>query len=103
MLEIKPEGINLLRDSAKRGVPPSQMLRDLLALIDCEEPRCPILVWYVMDAFGLEQHQASSIFGWYPSPVGLGELSDSQLDYFLGRHLRNAGWPIPVSETAASE
>jgi hypothetical protein len=103
MLEIKPEGVNLLRESAKRGVRPSQMLRQLLALIDCEEPRSPVLVWYLMDAFGLEQHQASSVFGWYPPPVGLGELSDAQLDYFLGRHLKNAGWPVEVSETGASE
>jgi hypothetical protein len=56
-----------------------------------------------MAAFGLEQHQASAVFGWYPPPVGLGELNDAQLDQYLGGHLRNAGWPVQVPETAASE
>ena len=49
---------------ADRGVAPSQMLRDLLTRLNPEEPRSVVLAWYLMHAFGLEQHQVAAVFGW---------------------------------------
>jgi hypothetical protein len=86
MLTIEQEHLSRLRELAARGVAPSQILRDLLGRLNPEEPRGAVLAWYLMQAFGLEQHQVAAVFGWDPS--GTGPLSDDQLNEFLARHIQ---------------
>jgi hypothetical protein len=89
MLTLDPDCLAHLREMARRGVAPSQMLRDLLgrfARLHPEEPRAPVLALYLIEALGLEGHQVSSVFGW--DQLGAGPLTDADLDRFLGRHLQ---------------
>jgi len=86
MLTIEQDYLTRLRRLAGQGIAPSQMLRDLLTRISPEEPRSAILAWYLMQAFQLEQHQVSAVFGW--NPDGTGALSDDQLNEILARHIR---------------
>ncbi|HJT77502.1 MAG TPA: hypothetical protein VJ739_09915 [Gemmataceae bacterium] len=92
MLTIDPDHVSWLRDMASRGVAPSQMLRDLLDRTNPEEPRSAVLAWYLMHAFGLEQHQVAAVFGW--DSKGTGPLSDAQLDELLARHLPAKADPV---------
>ncbi len=92
MLTIDPDHVSRLREMAHRGVAPSLMLRDLLDRAKPEEPRSAVLAWYLMHAFGLEQHQVAAVFGWHAT--GFGPLSDAQLDEFLGRHLPTKADPV---------
>jgi hypothetical protein len=103
MMEIDPAIIADLRELAGRGIPPSLMLREILDRNTFEEPRSLSLVLYCISAFDFELNQVNSIFGWYPYPGYVPELSDAKLDYFLGRHLKNAGWPVQVAETVPTE
>jgi hypothetical protein len=89
MLTLDQECLARLREMAQRGVAPATMLRKLLERMDQlhpEEPRAPILALYLMEALGLEVHQVSSVFAWDPN--GAGQLSDADLDKYLGRHLQ---------------
>ncbi|HKI37174.1 MAG TPA: hypothetical protein VKA46_35295 [Gemmataceae bacterium] len=85
MLTLEQDHLSRLREQAGRGLAPSQMLRDLLSRINPEEPRSPVLAWYLMHAFGLEQHQVAAVFGWDPN--GTGPLDDARLDELLARHI----------------
>jgi hypothetical protein len=85
MLTFDQEHLSRLREMAGRDIPPSQMLRDLLARLNPEELRAAVLALY-LHAFDLEQYQVSAVFGWDPN--GTGPPSDAQLDEYLGRHLR---------------
>jgi hypothetical protein len=93
MHEIQPEIVISLRDMANRGIAPSQMLREVLQRFNLEEPRSGFLVWHWYEAFGFDATHVHSICGWYSIPLGIGELSDAQVDYFLGPFLKNADWP----------
>ncbi len=101
MLEIQPAIVASLREMARRGVPASQMLREVLATAELTEPRSVWLSWYLMDAFGLELHQTNAVFGW--AEVGTGELDDAKVDYFLGRHIREAAPRWKTFETATPQ
>jgi len=100
---IQQEIVTNLRDMANCGMAPSQMLREVLQRYNLEEPRSAFLVWHWYEAFGLDATHVHSIFGWYAFPLGTGELSDAQVDYFLGRHLKNADWPGKTSQAVAHE
>jgi hypothetical protein len=99
MLTLESDHLSRLREMANRGTAPSLMLRDLLDRLNPEEPRTPILAWYLMHAFGLELDQVSSVFGWHL--CGAGPLSDEQLDKLLGRYIptRAAGEDAPGPES----
>ena len=85
MLTLEQEHLTRLREMARQGIPPAQMLRDLLSRLRPEEPRSAVLAWYLMNAFLLEQHQVSAVFGW--DPEGTGPLGDAQLNELLARHI----------------
>jgi hypothetical protein len=91
MLEIQQEIVTSLRDMANRGMTPSQILRGVLQRYSLEEPRQLVLSLYCHYAFGLEAYQTGPIFNW--DVFATGNFSDAQLDFFLGRHLKNADWP----------
>jgi len=99
MLEIQQEIVTSLRDMASRGVTPSQMLRAVLDQYNLEEPRHAVLAWYCHEAFGLQVYQMGAIYYW--DAFEHGNLTDAQVDHFLGRHLKNADWPGKISEAAA--
>jgi hypothetical protein len=87
-VELQQEIVTSLREMAGRGVTPSQMLREVLLRTKLEEPRSAMLALYCREAFGLEAHQMNAIFYW--SFVGIGDLSDTQVDKFLNRHIQEA-------------
>ncbi len=73
--------ITNLRNMARRGNPPSQMLRAVVNFFNTKEPHKLDIIKHMREAFCLTLQQAKPIAGW--SADGRGQLSDSQLDDFL--------------------
>jgi hypothetical protein len=80
MEETDPGIVDHLRNLARQGNVPSEMLRDLVHRLGPETTHKLTLVNYIRLAFFLTLRQASPIAGW--APDGSGELNDEQLDAF---------------------
>jgi len=73
--------LNDLREMARKGNRPSQMLREIIQLRSPQMPHKLDLIKDLRDAFCLSLQQAKPIAGW--AADGSGGLTDNQLDDFL--------------------
>src|SRR4051812_17877614 len=85
-----------LRTSARAGVSPSRMLRDLVSRVGPARGDRQFLVRLVSDAFQFSEGEGYVVFGWLPD--GSGELSDGQLDALLSRRIQAARPQWDVAE-----
>ena len=74
-----------LRSLARRGATASQVLRALKGRL-AKEPHKLVLLKYMRESFALTLQEASPIAGW--SAAGNGDLSDAQIDDFVGPEMR---------------
>lgn len=84
-----------LRNLAREGVSPAQMLREVIRQVGQDRADRQFLVRLVSSAFRFEEGEGYVIFGWLPD--GTGELSDTQLDYHLSKRIHTARpqWDLP--------
>ena len=77
-----------LRAFAGAGMPPSQMLREVVQRVGQDRADRQFLVRLISRTFQFVEGEGYVVFGWLPD--GTGELSDSQLNYHLSKRIQAA-------------
>jgi hypothetical protein len=81
VISLRSDLIEMLRAMARKGEPPSTMLRAIVERLGADTADRPLLVRYISAAFCFTEGQGYKVFGWFPDESG--ELSDSTLDFLL--------------------
>jgi hypothetical protein len=88
MESLEPELIDTIRAFARKGILPSQILREIVRLVSEDRADRQFLTRAVSTAFRFTEGEGYVVFGWLPD--GTGGLSDRQLDYQLSKHIQAA-------------
>ena len=90
-----------LRAFAREGMPPSQMLREVVQRVGQDRADRQFLVRLISSAFQFVEGEGYVVFGWFPDETG--ELSDRQLDYHLSKRIQAARsrWDVAQSQPEA--
>lgn len=95
MATLEQDLSHALRELAREGVPPSEMLREAVRRVGQDRADRQFLVRLVSDAFRFAEGEGYVIFGWLPD--GTGSLTDSQINYHLSKRIQAARphWDAP--------
>jgi hypothetical protein len=95
VLSLHSDLVETLRSMARRGEPPSAMLRAVVAQLGPETADRPLLVRYFSTVFCFTEGQGYKIFGWFPD--GSGALQDAGIDRLLTPRIQEsrAEWDKP--------
>jgi hypothetical protein len=88
MESLEQDLAGTLRTLARDGVPPSQMLREVVRRAGPDRADRQFLVRVVSTTFQFAEGEGYVVFGWLPD--GIGGLSDGQLDYHLSKRIQAA-------------
>jgi hypothetical protein len=101
MEPLEQELSRTLRTSAREGVAPSRMLREVVQRVGGDRADRQFLVRLVSTTFKFEEGEGYVVFGWLPD--GTGDLSDAQLDHHLSKRIQAARpqWDAPQHRTGA--